>query len=477
MKLRTYQEARAYLEEFISLTIYQKVQKNKALQDPLDRMRVLLRLLDNPETSFPSVLIGGTSGKGSTSHVTAHLLTTAGYKTGLFVKPHLQKLNERMQINNHAISDDDFLRILNTIVPAIDKMDTMPVGKPSYLEITFAMCMVYFRECKVDIAVVEVGMGGEIDATNTLQPLVTVLTNVSLDHTEFLGDTVEKIAQTKSGIIKKYQISNFKFHLSDGKLPSEPIVVTGAKQPSVQEIFARKARGVGSPFFLLGREFKITMHTMTKEGSIFDFMTKKQTMKNLHLALIGAHQGENAALALQTVLLLDQFGFHITESHIRKALQTVFVPGRFELIAYHIQNTAYQILLDGAHNPEKMHAFVEALQTLFPEQKKIFLLSFKYTKDIAGMLAEIVPVADAFVITEFQAASDMAKNAAMDRELVIAAIKQLQPNTKTPVFSLLTAKEALAQCFELSDTNTVIIATGSMYFVGEIRDLVIAQQQ
>lgn len=200
--------------------------------DPLERTRALLDLLGNPQNKFPSVLIGGTAGKGSTAYLISHILTTAGYKTGLTISPHLQKINERIQINNQQISDEKFVKLLNFVIPAIEDMkgisvglanpDLAPQGAPSYFEILIAMAFLYFAQNKVDIAVVEVGMGGEFDATNTLYPLVAVLTNVSLDHTNVLGGTVQKIARTKVGIIKGFHQCHPEF--SSGSPPRRQVL-------------------------------------------------------------------------------------------------------------------------------------------------------------------------------------------------------------------------------------------------------------
>src|SRR3989338_6269163 len=237
MKIRSYEEAIRYLEGFIGKVIFKVDKATLKHYDPLERMRTLLSLLDNPQNRFQSVLVGGTSGKGSTSYLISHILTTAGYKTGLTLSPHLQKVNERLQINGEQISDTKFTDLVNFITQIITQMKKMSVGAPSYFEILIAMAFKYFADQKVDIAVVEVGMGGEFDATNTLYPLIAVLTNVGLDHTNILGNTVEKIARTKAGIIKKNQESRIMNKgknsvssiIHDSQFMIQPIMVTGVR--------------------------------------------------------------------------------------------------------------------------------------------------------------------------------------------------------------------------------------------------------
>ena len=204
MNITIYQQAVKYLESFIGKVRYRIDPEFLKRHDPLERMRVLLSLLGSPQDKFSSVLVGGTSGKGSTTYLISHILVSSGYKTGLTISPHLQKINERLQINGKSISNEKFTEIVGSIVDTIELMKGMSVGAPSYFEILIAMAFLYFAQNQVDIAVVEVGMGGEYDATNTLYPLVAVLTNVSLDHTNVLGGTVQKIAKTKTGIIKGF---------------------------------------------------------------------------------------------------------------------------------------------------------------------------------------------------------------------------------------------------------------------------------
>jgi len=252
MQIKSYNEAIRFLENFIGKIRFRIDPEFLKHHDPLTRMRVLLRLIGNPERKFPSVLVGGTAGKGSTAYLISHILTTAGYKTGLTLSPHLQKVNERLQINEEQISDEVFVKMLNLVVSSIEKMKRMSallrpaslgfagqVGAPSYFEILIAMAFKYFAEAKVDIAVVEVGMGGEFDATNTLYPLVSVLTNVSLDHTNVLGGTVQKIAKTKAGIIKKSKIN-----------PSTSLRVKNQKSKIDKKSLEEKVKFLGQAYAL-----------------------------------------------------------------------------------------------------------------------------------------------------------------------------------------------------------------------------------
>ncbi len=522
MQIVTYDQAVKYLENFIGKVIFKVDPQSVRRQHPLERMRILLNLLDYPQNKFQSVLVGGTSGKGSTAYLISHILKTAGYKTGLTISPHLQKVNERLQINNKSISDEAFVKLLNTLIlPSIRVMSKMKIGSPSYFEILVAMAFLYFAKEKVDIAVVEVGMGGEFDATNTLFPCVSVLTNVSLDHTNVLGKTIEEIANTKVGIIKS------------GSLPL--VVVTGVKQPTVIKIVENKCREVGAKLYRLEKDFNFRIKKERKKGSIFDLtITNGRELKlnDLKLSLLGEYQVENASLAIKTILELEKFaclptgmGFKFSEEYVRKALSTAFFPGRFEIarinssphplndssrpngntreayekvpvipaamisinenketvkrsfrgkVRSQLDTKRHTLILDGAHNPTKMRAFLTTLKKLFPKEKKIFIVAFKNDKDIKGMLKEIAKAADYVVGTEFHIKTDTAVSASLDSKSIKSQLLSIKFRGK--IFVESDSKKALNRSLKLSTLNqynntAIIIVTGSLYLVGEIRSM------
>ncbi|MCL5970552.1 MAG: bifunctional folylpolyglutamate synthase/dihydrofolate synthase [Patescibacteria group bacterium] len=518
MTVKTYDQAIEYLETFIKPVVFaplrppslkkgyegrEKIsQKQARMWDPLDRMRKLLKLLDNPQEKFKSVLIGGTSGKGSTAYFVSHILKTAGYKTGLTISPHLQKINERIQINDTQISDEDFIFLLNKVVPAIEKMQKIN-NEPSYFEILVAMAFLYFEQKNVDIVVAEVGMGGIYDATNTLNPLIAVITNVSLDHTDILGKTVEKIAKEKTGIIKR--------SVGDSNLLA---VITGVKQKSVINIIEQKCRETSSELYRWGKDFNYGILEENISGSNFNFKNQ-ENLKNIHLSAIGEYQIENASLAIKTVLKLQKFGFKISEQNIKEALSTSFFPGRFEVLKLnssvgdsnllageliprqardsnmHLsrkfksppsQNN-FALVLDGAHNLAKMKAFISSLKKIYPYQKKIFIVAFKDDKDAKGMLKEIMKIADSVIITEFHRKIDIKGYGTMG----ISKIKDLSQrliglwpkiSRNTRIYSTENSEKALKKAFEIlrcaqndNASSSVIVVTGSLYLVGEVKDL------
>ena len=442
MEIKSYKEAVKYLDSFIKPVVFARIRpEDAALKDPLDRMRMLLKLLGNPQNTFKSVQVSGTSGKGSTAYLISHILTTAGYRTGFTMSPHLEKINERIQINGKPISDEDFIELVNLVAPAIERMKEMSVGEPSYFEITMAMAFLIFVQQEVDIAVVEVGMEGKYDASNTLKPIVAVLTNIDLDHTELLGETVEEIAKEAIEIIQT--------------LPSkkEQIVITGVKQPSVIKIVEEKCKEVGAKLYRLGKDFELT---------------------KFEVSLLGDYQKENASLAVEVVRQLKKFGFKVSDDHVKEALKTAFFPGRFEILrraSLAQDKTSPTLVLDGAHNPAKMKAFIKALESLFPEERKIFVIAFKSDKDIKKMLAEIVKVADKIIVTRFHASMGYVSSGAMEADSIKHYVSSIEYSGKLIVEE--DSKQAIKKAFEMAGKDDLIVVTGSLYLVGEVRSFLL----
>lgn len=453
--LDTYEEAQAYLESLIKPFHMQRIEGTpQEYQNPLSRIEYLLNLLGNPHKKLRSIVVSGTSGKTSTTYYIACLLRAAGYKTGMTISPHLQKLNERIQINGQQISDEDFLQLLNEVKIAIDTMGKSPLGEPSYFETLLACAFLYFAKQQVDIVVAEVGLESKYDGTNVLDRLAFVYTNTSLDHTQILGETVEQIAsETVAGIIP---------HTTQ---PGTPTVISGVSQTSILSLLKEACNKSGSSLILLGRDFSYKLVSTTQKGTTFSFKDVNSSLSNIEVSMEGDYQAENAALALEAVLQLKRFGYTISEEEIRYAFSTMHIPGRFEDFG--------TVILDGAHNPAKMNAFLHALQTLYPEKKKIFIVGFKEGKNITDMLGELLNVADSTVITTmFHTAIDTTKNPSLRAEQVYEAVAN-HPKRKaaTIVYKTTHIHEALslAKSLQENTANSIIIVTGSLYLVGEAR--------
>jgi dihydrofolate synthase/folylpolyglutamate synthase len=450
MKITTYKEAQVYLESLIKPYQMEKIVGiPDQYNNPLGRMTYLLELLENPQKKFRSIVISGTSGKGSTTYAIAHMLTAAGYTIGFATSPHLKKINERMQLGINKklsmISSKELITYLNKVIPIIKKMNNMTIGQPSYFEVLLAIGFLYFAEKKVDLAVVEVGLEGKYDGTQVLSPLIFVYTNTSLDHTHILGETIEEIVKEGLSSIENSSSAN------------RPLVVSGVSQQSVQTIIEETCAKASVKLLLLGKDFSYTVEKETTKENVFTFTSKSISLPNIHCSLIGGYQMENVALAIETVLQLKKFGIFITEQVIREALQSTFFSGRFEKKG--------TIILDGAHNPAKMEAFITSLQKLYPHERKIFILGFKEDKNIDDMLTTIIPFAGEIITTEYAVLTDMKIKSAFPTYKLFHKIHVLAPSL--PIIATETVSHAIVKAKKLAKKDTMIIITGSLYLVGE----------
>ena len=450
----TFRQANKYLENFIP----PGYDYNPKDVMKLDRISYLLKLLGNPHKKIKTIHIGGTSGKGSTAYFLSQILVGQGYKTGLHTSPHLKEITERMKINGKVIPNRNFVEHVNRIEPLVGKVEKdLGLGKPTYFETTVAIAFDYFAKEKVDIAVIEVGLGGKLDATNVIHPLISIITNVDLDHTEILGNTVEKIASDKAGIIKK-------------NVP----VVSRVERLSVKNIIAKKAQKNNSKTFFVGEAFNFNIKKVAFSGITFDFSWAGKVYKNLKLSTPAAYQTENASLALVAIQLLKEKGFSINEKKVRDSLEKAEIPGRFEIVPPSLKlRRAGQknplIILDGAHNPVKVKTFLESLTKLIPKKRFIFLIAFKKGKDIEQMLEIIIPHAEAFVITEFNRITDMGRHFTTPVEEIENLLKKLKFSGSITVEK--DSAKALEKAKKIASGKHPLIVTGSLYLVGEIRDL------
>lgn len=451
MKVTTLHEAQSYLESYIRPSVFERVQEDSHLKDPLDRMRVLLRLLGNPEKKFKSVQVSGTSGKGSTAYLLANIIGKVGYKTGFATSPHLQSINERMQITMRKISDDALISLVNELIPQVEAIKKMPEGEPSYFELLTALAFMHFAHEKVDIAVVEVGLEGKYDATNVLEPLVVILTNISKDHTDMLGTTEGEIAEEAFSIMRKNERGE------------TPLVITGVKQDFLRKKLLKKAVSLHEDVKILGRDFTYSLQKKTKNGAKFMFSEEGVSLSDLEVRLRGEYQVENASLALAACISLERVGFTIPEEAKRQGLSTAFFPGRFEVIVSGKQ----LIILDGAHNEAKMKAFLQALQAYYPHQKKVFIVGFKRNKDTASMIRELFAIDNAkFIFTEFSNTGDYLRSNSMSLDQLRSSSEEAGSQREIEYIASVPDAFAKAQV----SNKELIIVTGSLYLVGEMRE-------
>ncbi len=415
----------------------------------LGRMRRLLAHLGDPQIGLPVLHVGGTAGKGSTATIAAALLTAAGYRTGLHTKPHLRYVNERIVVNGAPISDADLLALIEEAAPAAR------VVQPTWYEFTVALALLHFRRIAVDIAVIEVGLGGTYDGTNVVQPLVAVLTNVGLDHTEILGDTVEEIARDKVAIIKPGCIA-----------------ITGATQPSVREIVAERASSVGAPLWRLGDEITLDVlasfqDNSSEEGEIFYLRVNEREREHLRLGLLGAHQVKNAALAIAATDALIPHGLTVPDEILRRTLSVIRIPGRLEVV-----DRRPTMVLDGAHSPDKIDALLTAISHFFTYRRLVVVAAFTRRHDVAAMLARLAPVVDHIVLTSFAMYGDFGPGQAIPPEELAALLATLHPRAAAEVVPDPIAAIAAARAW--ANADDLVCVTGSLYLVGAVRDTLVA---
>ncbi len=416
----------------------------------LDHMRVLLSALDNPEKRFPSVLIAGTNGKGSTAATLASILQSAGFATGLYTSPHLVRINERIRINSAEIEDDEFASIHNTVDDVAESLvasGDLP-WHPSFFEMMTAIAFEHFARKKIQIAILEVGMGGRLDATNVVEPLVSVITDISLDHQQFLGDTVAKIAAEKAGIIRH-----------------GGVVVTLPQQPEANDVIGNaiinmEATGISavkyvppvSPASANVSGQDASGHPVSRYP--LQVMGEEITVET---PLVGRHQLRNVALAIAAAEVLIKKGFAITPSAIAKGIRETRWPGRFQVRAATAVKPEY--VFDVAHNPAGAWALRSSLSSAYDGRPLIFLFGAMRDKAVREIAEILFPLADHIIATQAdnpRAASPDEIRAAASR---ISAEMEEAPN----VSAALKRAETLA----LQNPESVIVVTGSIYVVGE----------
>lgn len=396
----------------------------------LGRTQELLEKMGNPEKKLKFVHIAGTNGKGSTAAMTASILSKAGYRTGLYTSPYIYRFHERIQVDGVEISDEDLTEITEYVKPLADSM----AQSPTEFELVCCIAFEYFYRKKCEIVVLEVGMGGAWDATNVIEvPEVAVITNIGLDHTEYLGDTVEKIAETKSGIFK----------------PQGHAVVYRST-PSVEAVYERVCaeRDVS----LRKADFDgLVLKAHTLEGQVFDCGSRK----NLVLPLLGDHQLHNASVVLSIADTLIGEGWNISEQNIYDGIRDVRWPGRFDIVC-----RKPLFIIDGGHNPQCIEALVKNIRDYLAGKKVVALTGVLADKDYADMYKPVMPLVDRFVcITPPNPRK-------LEAEQLARYLRQAGAQAQASESILDGVKKAM----DLAGEDGVVLCFGSLYSIGGIRD-------
>lgn len=398
----------------------------------LDRMRELMHALGDPQNGLHFIHVAGTNGKGSTAAMLSAILTAAGYRTGRYTSPHLWRINERIAVNDVQISDEALCRAAERVAAAAVQMS----DQPTEFEILTAMAFVHFQCCGCALVVLEVGLGGRLDATNLIPaPEAAVLCNIGLEHTEILGSTLPEIAGEKAGIIKPY---------CD--------VVAYDAGDEVMAVY-RQVCAANHAVLHPVRFSQLCLRAASLDGQVLDW----PGLPALKLALIGDHQARNAAVALETVAVLRRRGFPVCDSAIRQGLGSVRWPGRFEVLSRHPL-----LIADGAHNPQCIAALAENLEKLLPGTPVVFLLGVLADKDYPAMLRRLLPCARSFVCLTPDS----------DRALPAAALADVLRSMGRPAVACADTAAGLTQALAMGDP---VVACGSLYLLGNVRQAFLAQ--
>lgn len=439
--IKTKSQALAYLEQYIP--------KDKEFKFPgelgLERTSYLLKLLGEPQNKLKVIHIAGTSGKGSTSYLISVILRSLGLKVGLCVSPILIDTRERFQINNKLISNKEFYINLNKVVAAVGKVTKTKYGAPTYYEILVALTYYIFNKEQVDYAVIETGLGGLLDGTNvvTREDKVAVITQIGHDHTAILGKTLDKIAFQKAGIIHHHNI-----------------VITLKQQPKVVQVIQKKAIEQEAKLHVIGKE-NIKNSSLVPMPK-FDFHYLNKNVNDIELQMMGSFQIQNCSLALTTTLVLSQRdGFEFDQEKIRRAIKNAVFLGRMQQMDINNQT----LIIDGAHNPQKMHMLAKNLVSYFPHQQFVFMMSLRRGKNYKEILRQIIPLAKKIIVAPFEDQTKAQGFSALAEDTKILAKIFESLHFKNYMLRK-NSHEALHDL--LADKKSIGVITGSLYLLSEV---------
>lgn len=408
----------------------------------LGRINELLDRLGNPHEKLKVIHVGGTNGKGSTCAMLSSILKTAGCKVGTFTSPHLHSYTERYRLNGKEIHPGDVVALINRLRPHLESMVKEGFEHPTEFEVSTAMAFCYFLDQQVDLLVLEVGLGGAIDSTNVVsKPLVSVITNVAMDHMDYLGHTIKDIAAVKAGLIKK-------------GVP----VVTAARNNEALEVIRQVASINNAPLVEVSRE--VTWQrtgSLNARGQQFTITGSRGSYKDLWLPLLGRHQLENAAVAIAVLELLIEAGYEIKIEHIKKGLATTSWPARLEVLG-----EEPLIILDGAHNYEGAKSLRQALDEYFPSRQIIMVLGMLADKERARVVNKLVPGARTVIVTRPN------NPRAGNWQQLAEEVRPLVKDTRI----VENIKEAIEQALAIANPAGLVCITGSLYMVAEAREFI-----
>ena len=399
----------------------------------------ILDLMGTPQESFGAIHVGGTNGKGSTSAMIASILHAAGYKVGLYTSPHLEDFRERIRVGGEMIPAEDVTRLLNEIEVLFNRMIDYPEPMPlRFFDIVTAVCFKYFKEQGVDYGVIEVGLGGRLDATNVLNPLVSVITNIGFEHVNILGPTLEDIAYEKGGIIKP-----------------NSVLVTAEERDNVFNVFKEKADSIGTKVVRVTETTTSEKKSASYNGQVFNLTTGNARYDALLIPLFGEHQIINASTAVSAVEELQKKDLAITDEAVRNGLRDVYWPARLEVVS-----KKPLVVLDCAKDAEATEAVRRTIQSDFSYGRLIAVVSMSSDKNIEGMIENIAQVADHFIITKHSITARAA-----EPEVLIKEINKARKTYQVQLESDIAFETAVNQ----ADEGDMVLVIGSVYLAGNAR--------
>nr|MBU1328643.1 bifunctional folylpolyglutamate synthase/dihydrofolate synthase [Candidatus Omnitrophota bacterium] len=438
-----------YINSFVN---FEKIPKYQyAASFNLERMNAILDKLGNPHKNLNVIHVAGSKGKGSTCAILAYILKEAGYKVGLYTSPHLVDFKERIRILDHRpqtkghrtdmfegmISEEEINEVVEGIMPVAEKFREHKIlGKISFFEILTACTFLYFKKEQIDVAVLETGLGGRLDATNVTVPLVCGITNISLEHTDKLGDTLSRIAYEKAGIIKE-----------------QSLVVSVLQEKEAMDVIRKVCKEKKAKLYEVGKDIKCSIVNSNESGQIFDIESSWYSYKNLEIDLIGAHQIENASLSIGMLKAIEYKKFNIGEDDIREGLKRATWPGRLQII----QKKPY-IILDGAQNPASMLALISSIKKIFRYKKLICVFGISGDKDIKGVSGILDTVSDIIILTK---AKDN------PRAEDVSRLKKHFLDSRPGLEDSSDIDEAMQKALKLANKEDLILVTGSLFIIGD----------
>ena len=426
-----YNKALDYLYSFVDYSLKHASELAKA-EFNLDRMRDLMHLLGDPQNDYPIIHIAGSKGKGSTAAFTASALRAADYRVGLYTSPHLQDFTERMQINGVPIPQDEFAALVEEIKPSVAQVPFITT-----FELTTALAFLYFSRQKITAAVIEVGLGGRLDATNIVTPLVSVITSLSLEHTAVLGITLTEIAREKAGIVKE----------------GHPFV-SAPQKPEAASVLDLAAEEYNVPLTLVGRDLMYKVKKKTIDGQMLEVWMRNGPKMKLSIPLLGDHQVENAVTAYAALIAARQEGLVFNAAQLKQGFAETKWPGRFE-----IWREKPPIVLDSAHNPDSFAKLRQTLDEYFPEWPVILIFGVSEDKNVADMLKELASRLEKVLLTKsvHPRAVEVQKLVGFAEQAGVAC-EAVEP-----------VEEAVARALEIAGEHALVLSAGSIFLTAAVR--------